>query len=105
MPNQIKYSFFAFPLGFVGIPIYIYLPQFLNEIYGLNLGAIGLILFFSRILDAFYDPYLGFISDKYGLTNKLFIVFISLLLGIFFNLFFICHMMSYYYTSIYIFLS
>jgi GPH family glycoside/pentoside/hexuronide:cation symporter len=88
MENKVKYSLFAFPLAFIGIPIYIYLPQFLNEIYGLNIGIIGLILFFSRILDAFYDPYLGFISDKYGLTNKSFIVLISLLLGIFFNLFF-----------------
>lgn len=84
----LKYSFLGFPLAFFGIPIYIFLPKFMHQYYGLELTFIGAILFFSRIFDAVFDPYLGHFSDKYNLTQKTFIISIAIFLSISFNLFF-----------------
>lgn len=83
-----KYSFLGFPLAFFGIPIYIFLPKFMHEYYGLDLGLIGAILFFSRIFDAIFDPYLGHFSDRNHLTRKKYIIIIAFFLSISFNLFF-----------------
>jgi len=62
---KIAYGTLAIPIAFLGLPIYIYLPNFyVNEI-GLNVALIGIALFLSRLLDMVSDPFIGLISDKY----------------------------------------
>ena len=58
------YGALAFPLGFVGIPIYIFAPDFYATEYGLSLGLLGSVLFFSRLIDAIQDPLFGYLSDR-----------------------------------------
>jgi len=62
---KITYGILAIPIAFLGLPIYIYLPNFyVNEI-GLNVALVGIALFLSRLLDMVSDPFIGLISDKY----------------------------------------
>lgn len=81
----LKYSIMAFPLAFLGIPLYIYIPKFYHDYYGVSLEFIGIILFLSRLFDAFIDPLLGVISDKWRLTQHKYFIFFSLGLIFFFN--------------------
>jgi len=83
-----KYGFLSFPLSFLGIPLYMYVPKFYNDYYDISLAKIGFILFIFRILDAFIDPILGFISDKFHLTQKKYFILFGIGLIIFFNGFF-----------------
>ncbi len=76
---------FAFPLAFLGLPLYIHLPKFYHDYFGISLSSIGIILFASRMFDAFLDPLLGIASDKFGLTRKKFFIIFSIGLVIFFN--------------------
>jgi GPH family glycoside/pentoside/hexuronide:cation symporter len=84
----LKYGFLAFPLSFLGIPLYMNIPKFYNDYYGISLAKIGLILFAFRVLDAFIDPILGFVSDKFYLTQKKYFTIFAIGLIIFFNGFF-----------------
>jgi GPH family glycoside/pentoside/hexuronide:cation symporter len=87
-PNLARYGFLAFPLAFLGMPLYIYLPKFYYNNYGTSLASLGVLLFFLRIFDSIIDPFLGFISDKYQLTQKRYLIIFGLGLIFFFNCFF-----------------
>ena len=63
--NVLKYSLIAFPLAFAGIPIYLHAPDYYSANLGLEIEIIGFSLLFLRIFDAFLDPLIGFISDRY----------------------------------------
>lgn len=80
-----KYSIMAFPLSFLGIPLYMHIPKFYHDYYGVSLELIGSILFLSRLLDAFIDPLLGAISDKLNLTQIKYFIFFSFGLIVSFN--------------------
>ena len=84
----IYYSLLAFPLGFLTIPIYIYLPSFYNDNFNISLQNIGLILLISRAFDAIIDPILGIFSDRYQHFKKQIIVISAPFLGIGFILVF-----------------
>lgn len=72
--EKITYGVLAIPIAFLGLPIYIYLPNFyVNEI-GLNVALVGIALFLSRLLDMFIDPFIGLISDKYVKKSYLIIL-------------------------------
>jgi Na+/melibiose symporter-like transporter len=92
MNNQtnllVRYSYLAFPLAFLGVPLYMHLPKFYHDYYGLNLGSIGLILFCSRLFDAFTDPLLGALSDQYRLTKTRYFAIFAIGLILAFNGFF-----------------
>lgn len=60
----LAYGLLAFPLAFVALPIYVYVPQFYAEHFGISLSYIGTALLFSRMADAFFDPYIGGIIDR-----------------------------------------
>ncbi len=70
----INYSLLAFPLSFLTIPIYLYLPNYYANNFAISLSNIGLILLISRLLDAISDPILGFLSDKYSLLKRKIII-------------------------------
>ena len=62
--NILKYSLIAFPLSFAGLPIYLHAPDFYTTSLGLNIETIGISLLFLRIIDAIFDPIIGYLSDK-----------------------------------------
>lgn len=63
--DLLGYIALAFPLGFVAMPIYIFAPDFYASSYGLSLTLLGIIVFFNRLVDAFQDPFFGWISDRW----------------------------------------
>ena len=62
--NILRYSLIVFPLAFAGIPIYIHAPDYYITNLGLRIETIGFALLLLRILDAFLDPVIGFLSDN-----------------------------------------
>ncbi len=65
LSSLIQYAFLALPLGFSGFPLYILAPDFYAINYGITLSTLGFCLLFIRIFDAFLDPMIGIISDRY----------------------------------------
>jgi GPH family glycoside/pentoside/hexuronide:cation symporter len=63
-PALLAYGLFGLPLALVALPIYVYVPQFYAERFGLSLALIGGALLLARILDAFVDPGIGLWIDK-----------------------------------------
>lgn len=62
-------SFFAIPLAFIGIPIYLNVADFYAQSFSLNLALIGFLLIFIRGFDAIQDPLVGYFSDKMAANN------------------------------------
>ena len=65
LSSLIQYAFLALPLGFSGFPLYILAPDFYAINYSITLSTLGFCLLFIRIFDAFLDPMIGIISDRY----------------------------------------
>lgn len=59
------YGAMGFPLAMLGIPIYLYLPQYYADEFGLSLSVIGLALLVARMFDVITDPLIGLLSDRY----------------------------------------
>jgi len=55
----------------LGLPLFIYLPNFYHQNLGLSLSAVGLVLLFARSLDVITDPIIGFINDRYPKSKQL----------------------------------
>jgi Na+/melibiose symporter-like transporter len=55
----------ALPMAMVLIAAYVYLPTFYARQFGLDLAAIGVILFVTRIADMISDPLVGALSDRW----------------------------------------
>ncbi len=62
--EKLAYAAPAFALAVVGIPVYVYIPKFYSDVVGVNITALGYLLFSVRIFDAVTDPALGYISDR-----------------------------------------
>ncbi|MCW5732025.1 MAG: MFS transporter, partial [Alphaproteobacteria bacterium] len=58
------YALPAVPLAAAGIPLFIYLPVFYSREMGLDLAAVGAILFLARVWDVITDPLVGILSDR-----------------------------------------
>ena len=58
------YGWFGMPLALVALPVYVYVPQFYAQRFGLSLSAIGAVLLLARLLDAFIDPAIGGWIDR-----------------------------------------
>ncbi|MCU0571881.1 MAG: MFS transporter [Syntrophobacteraceae bacterium] len=65
LARKLAYAAPAFTLAIVGIPVYVYIPKFYTDVVGVSLGTIGFLIFSVRIFDAFSDPVLGFLSDRW----------------------------------------
>lgn len=87
----ICYSLLAFPLSFVGLPIYMNISNFYAREFGLSLTVIGLALIFVRLIDIIQDIFVGYASDivaSKGISRRRIIYYSSILLAIsFFYLF------------------
>ena len=73
------YGFLALPLAFAGLPLYIHAPDYYVRELGLSIGSIGLILILLRLVDAFQDPIIGYLSDTYH-RSRLWIVNLGIIL-------------------------
>ena len=60
----LAYGLFGLPLALVALPIYVFVPQFYAERFGLSLTMIGTALLVARIFDAFIDPAFGLWIDR-----------------------------------------
>jgi len=81
-PTLLYYALPALPLALLGLPLYIYLPTFYVSEVGLGVSQVGLLLFFSRLLDMLNDPLIGIITDKTSAHKKLmFLGMLILLIG------------------------
>ena len=65
-PSLIRYGFFALPLAFAGLPLYMHMPDLYAREFGLNLAVLGTVLLVIRLIDAVQDPVLGYMSDQYA---------------------------------------
>lgn len=57
------YACGAFPLALLSLPVYVHVPKFYGEEFGIDLAALGVLLFALRLLDAVQDPWLGHLND------------------------------------------
>jgi len=63
-PRLLAYGTFALPLAMLSLPVYVHMPKFYQEAFGVNLAALGLLLLLTRLADAALDPWLGYWSDR-----------------------------------------
>ena len=82
------YSLLSFCLAFIGLPIYIYLPNYYAENFNISLQTIAIILLFTRLVDTVQDPIFGVISDKYSQWKQKIIAWLAPFLGISFVMLF-----------------
>jgi GPH family glycoside/pentoside/hexuronide:cation symporter len=61
--NLLIYAAPAMPLGMLGLPLLVYLPDFWAGVMGMNLATVGLVLGLVRAMDVLVDPTIGRLSD------------------------------------------
>lgn len=59
----LTYAAPAMPLGMLGLPLLVYLPDFWSSTMGMKFATVGLVLGLVRLLDVFVDPTIGRLSD------------------------------------------
>ncbi|MET0293538.1 MAG: MFS transporter [Phenylobacterium sp.] len=52
------------PLAGLGLPLVVYLPEHFTNELGLSLGAVGAAFMLVRVLDIFFDPFIGGVMDR-----------------------------------------
>lgn len=58
------YGALGLPLAFAALPIYVHVPKLYADAMSLPLALVGGVLLATRVLDAFSDPVLGWLSDR-----------------------------------------
>ncbi len=58
------YGALAVPLAMLSLPVYVHIPKFYAEQFGLALGTQGALLLAARAFDALQDPLLGYLGDR-----------------------------------------
>ncbi len=71
--SLLQYSLFAAPVAFAGFPLYVLAPDFYATNYNISLTYLGIILLLLRLFDAFQDPFIGFMSDRFRKHSKYYI--------------------------------
>ncbi|MCU0789873.1 MAG: MFS transporter, partial [Nitratireductor sp.] len=64
------YGAVALPLAALTLPLYLVVPTFYAEALGVPLATVGLILLAVRIFDAFNDPLIGWLADRWPARNR-----------------------------------
>lgn len=80
--NLVSYSLLAFCLSFIGLPIYIYLPNYYANNFGITLQSMAFILLVTRLFDTIQDPIFGIVSDRFAYLKKKIVCYLSPLLGL-----------------------
>lgn len=86
--SLVSYSLLAFCLSFIGLPIYIYLPNYYANNFGISLQSMAFILLATRLVDTIQDPIFGVVSDHFSHLKKKIVCFLSPFLGLAFLLLF-----------------
>jgi GPH family glycoside/pentoside/hexuronide:cation symporter len=60
-----RYGLLGLPLAFVALPLYVLLPNHYARAFGMPLAALGAVLLAARLLDAFFDPWIGRVCDRF----------------------------------------
>lgn len=63
-PGLLAYASIRMPLALLELPLFVLLPILYNRGFGLELSAIGAVLFFARAADALADPAIGALLDR-----------------------------------------
>jgi glycoside/pentoside/hexuronide:cation symporter, GPH family len=66
LPGLAAYGALRMPLALLELPLFVLLPAFYSERFGMALALIGAILFGTRLLDAIADPLIGTAIDHGG---------------------------------------
>ncbi len=61
----LHYGVLALPVAFAGFPLYVLAPDFYAVEYGVSLATLGVVLLALRLFDAFQDPLIGLLGDRY----------------------------------------
>lgn len=61
----LAYGALGLPLAFAALPIYVHVPRYYADATGMDLALLGAILLGARLLDAFIDPWLGWLADRW----------------------------------------
>jgi glycoside/pentoside/hexuronide:cation symporter, GPH family len=83
-----SYSLLALPIAFIGLPIYLYLPNYYHQNFGLDYQFIGVSLLSIKLIDAFLSPVIGYYSDRYFKYRKRLIFCAAIMMAISFFLLF-----------------
>ena len=59
----LTYAAPAMPLGMLGLPLLVILPNFWAGPMGMNLATVGFVLTLVRVMDAVFDPTIGRLSE------------------------------------------
>ncbi len=60
----------GFPLAALALPLYVTLPTFYAERFGLSLASIGAALLAIRLFDAVNDPVIGWLADRFPSNRR-----------------------------------
>jgi Na+/melibiose symporter-like transporter len=61
----VAYGALGLPLAFVALPLYVVLPNHYASEFGIPLATLGALLLGARLLDAFADPWIGRLADRW----------------------------------------
>ena len=76
-----RYAVFGFPLGFIGLPLYVHLPKYYADTLPSSLAVIGAVMFFARLIDCLADPWIGYMADRWNRYQSQCIYAASITLG------------------------
>ncbi len=76
----IFYGLLGLPLAMAALPVYVQIPNYYTAQLGLPLASTGLVLFFARMFDTVQDPFIGQLIDKFGCSNRIWIIISAALL-------------------------
>ncbi len=70
LKSILNYAALGLPLGFIGMPLYVYLPKFYAEELGVSLITLSILLLAARLVDTVQDPLIGWYSDHLAQKRK-----------------------------------
>lgn len=65
MTGLVAYAALGLPLAMAMLPIYMISPKFYGDGLGVDLAALGAVLFLTRMFDTVQDPFLGRVVDSF----------------------------------------
>lgn len=76
--KKLSYGALGLALGFIGLPLYVYLPKYYAENFGIPLIYLSALFFATRVIDFIQDPLISWFSDKVitkSLTRQKLLIF------------------------------